>query len=66
MDKNELGYMHSFFDTLSVSVLLGYFLGALPTVALILTTVWTALRIWEMQTVLGWRLAIKAWFRKGV
>jgi hypothetical protein len=61
MNKEDLGFMHSIGDAFSVSVLLGYFMGALPTVALVLTTIWTAIRIWEMCTVVNWRNQIRYW-----
>jgi len=41
-------------DVVSLSVLLGYFLAGLPVLATVLTIVWTALRIYEMETVQKW------------
>lgn len=41
-------------DTISLTTLFGYFLGGLPTVALLLTVFWTAIRLWETKTVQGW------------
>lgn len=38
-------------DVFSLYVLFAYFLSALPTVALVLTVVWTAIRIYETETV---------------
>lgn len=49
-------------DGVSVSVLIGYFVGALPTIALVLTITYTLLRLWEMKTVQGWRCAIRNLF----
>lgn len=41
-------------DTFSLTILIGYFLAGLPTVALLLTVIWTALRIYETRTVQKW------------
>lgn len=41
-------------DTFSLTILIGYFLAGLPTVALLLTVIWTALRIYETRTVQRW------------
>lgn len=41
-------------DLLSLSTLIAYFTGALPVIATLLTIVWTALRIYEMDTVQRW------------
>jgi hypothetical protein len=41
-------------DGLSVSVLLGTIANALPSVAALMTVVWTAIRIWETDTVQRW------------
>lgn len=38
-------------DVLSLSVLIGYFVSILPTIATVLTIIWTLLRIYEMPTV---------------
>lgn len=38
-------------DVLSLSVLIGYFVSILPTIATVLTILWTLLRIYEMPTV---------------
>lgn len=38
-------------DGISLSVLFGYFFAGLPTVALVLTIAWTAIRIYETETV---------------
>lgn len=43
--------MQNLGDAFSLTVLFGYFFSSLPVVALVLTIVWTALRIWEMCTV---------------
>lgn len=59
--NKDLEAMQHVGDGLSLSVLLGYFLGALPTMALLLTTIWTAIRIWEMCTVVGWRKSFNLW-----
>ncbi len=41
-------------DILSVSVLAGWFVGALPVIATGLTVVWTGIRIYETKTVQAW------------
>lgn len=41
-------------DAVSLTVLLGYFVSALPAVATFLTIVWTIIRIYEMDTVQRW------------
>lgn len=43
--------MQNLGDTFSLTVLFGYFFSGLPAIALLLTVIWTALRIWEMCTV---------------
>lgn len=41
-------------DVLSLGVLLGWFVAALPAVATLLTVIWTAIRIYETDTVQRW------------
>jgi hypothetical protein len=41
-------------DLSSLTILVSYFFGALPVVATMLTIIWTALRIYEMETVQLW------------
>lgn len=41
-------------DALSVVTLLGTLSSMLPSIAAVFTIVWTALRIWETDTVKGW------------
>jgi hypothetical protein len=41
-------------DALSVVTVLGALVNALPAIAALFTIVWTALRIWETETVRGW------------
>lgn len=41
-------------DIFSLSVLVGYFVSALPAVATFVTIIWTILRIYEMETVQRW------------
>jgi hypothetical protein len=41
-------------DVISVSVLIGYFVSALPVVATLLTVVWTALRIYQEPIIQRW------------
>lgn len=48
------GVMHSLGDTISISVLFGYFLAGLPTLTLLVTFIWTVIRIWETKTVQSW------------
>ena len=42
-------------DALSVVTVVGTLMEFLPAVAAIFTIVWTAIRIWETETVRGWR-----------
>ncbi len=42
-------------DALSVVTVLGAIVEMLPSVAAIFTIVWTGIRIWETETVKGWR-----------
>lgn len=41
-------------DGLSVGVLVGTFTNVLPAIAAAMTIVWTAIRIWETDTVKRW------------
>jgi hypothetical protein len=41
-------------DALSIATVLGALVNALPSIAALFTIVWTALRIWEMDTVKKW------------
>lgn len=41
-------------DGISLSVLFGYFFAGLPTIALVLTIIWTGIRIYETETVQRW------------
>lgn len=41
-------------DALSVVTVLGALVNALPAIAALFTIVWTALRIWETETVRRW------------
>lgn len=41
-------------DGLSVGVLLGTLANVLPSIAATMTIVWTAIRIWETDTVQRW------------
>jgi hypothetical protein len=47
-------------DALSILTVLGTLADMLPSVAAVFTIVWTALRIWEMETVRGWTGRLKA------
>lgn len=47
MPNNSESVMTSMGDVFSLSVLLGYFLAGLPTIALLLTISWTVIRIYE-------------------
>jgi hypothetical protein len=42
-------------DALSVVTVVGTLVEFLPAIAAIFTIVWTAIRIWETETVRGWR-----------
>ena len=42
-------------DVLSVGTVIGTLAGWLPAIAAIFTIVWTAIRIWETETVKKWR-----------
>ena len=46
-------------DALSVITVLGTLADMLPSVAAVFTIVWTAIRIWEMETVRGWTGRLK-------
>lgn len=37
-------------DAISLTVLFGYFLSALPTLAVVFTVIWTGIRIYETDT----------------
>lgn len=37
-------------DALSLTVLFGYFIAALPTLAVLFTVIWTGIRIYETDT----------------
>lgn len=41
-------------DALSIVTVLGALIEALPALAALFTIIWTALRIWETDTVRGW------------
>lgn len=41
-------------DALSIATLLGTLTSMLPSIAAIVTIVWTAIRIYETRTVQGW------------
>lgn len=41
-------------DVLSIGVLIGYFVSALPVVATLLTVIWTAIRIYQEPIVQRW------------
>ena len=47
--------MKEVIDTVSVATGVGALVGVLPSLAALLTLVWTAIRIWETDTVQGWR-----------
>ena len=46
--------MKHIIDALSVATVLGTLVDMLPSVAAVLTIVWTAIRIYETKTVQGW------------
>ncbi|CAB5223993.1 hypothetical protein UFOVP393_25 [uncultured Caudovirales phage] len=41
-------------DALSVATVLGTLVEMLPSIAAVFTIVWTAIRIWETETVRSW------------
>jgi hypothetical protein len=41
-------------DALSIATVLGTLVEFLPSVAALFTVIWTAIRIWETDTVKGW------------
>jgi hypothetical protein len=41
-------------DALSIATVLGALVNVLPSIAALFTIVWTALRIWETETVKRW------------
>jgi hypothetical protein len=47
--------MKEVIDTVSVATGVGALVGVLPSLAALLTLVWTGIRIWETDTVQGWR-----------
>ena len=47
--------MKEVMDTVSVATGVGALAGVLPSLAALLTPVWTGIRIWETDTVQGWR-----------
>jgi len=52
MDVSE-GTKHAL-DGVSVITVIGTLADVLPAVAALFTIVWTAIRIWETETVQGW------------
>ena len=42
-------------DALSVATVLGTLVEFLPAIAALFTIIWTGIRIWETDTVRGWR-----------
>lgn len=54
MSEEVRAAMNTVGDTLSISVLVGYFFAYLPAVATIMTIIWTAIRIYETDTVQRW------------
>lgn len=49
-----LAYIKAVGDAISLSALIGYFVGALPVVSILFTVIYTGLRIYEMDTVQKW------------
>ena len=47
--------MKEVMDTVSVATGVGALDGVLPSLAALFTLVWTGIRIWETDTVQGWR-----------
>jgi len=47
--------MKEVMDTVCVATGVGALAGVLPSLAALLTLVWTGIRIWETDTVQGWR-----------
>lgn len=45
-------------DAAAGSILVATWAGWVPTIASILTAIYIAIRIWETETVVGWRKAI--------
>lgn len=41
-------------DGVSIGAVLGALTGILPSIAALVTIVWTGIRIWETRTVQGW------------
>lgn len=54
MSEELRGAMNTVGDTLSLSVLVGYFFAYLPAIATIMTIIWTGIRIYETKTVQRW------------
>lgn len=61
MNNENLSTMHTVGDTLSLTTLFGYFFAGLPTIALLLTVIWTTIRILETKTVQSLIAYIKGW-----
>lgn len=49
-----LAYIKAVGDAISLTTLIGYFVGALPVVSILFTVIYTGLRIYEMDTVQKW------------
>lgn len=54
MNDHAVEVMKYIGDFSSVTLLIGYFVGALPIIATMLTIIWTVLRIYETETVQKW------------
>lgn len=52
-------------DAISISIIVAHFVGALPALATGFTALYMAIRVWETETVHGWRNTVRKLFRKG-
>ena len=53
-EHNTIDTLKAGLDIVSLSALGGWFIGALPVIATGLTVIWTAIRIYETETVQRW------------
>lgn len=54
MSEEVRGVMNTIGDTISFSLLIGYFFGLLPAIATVTTIIWTCIKIYETDTMQRW------------
>jgi hypothetical protein len=65
MDKNmDVKVGNDILDLAAGGTTVAALAGWLPSTAAILTILYTAIRIWESDTIVGWKSTIKGWFTK--